>query len=183
MGDVPWEPGVRKISLKSVNVETVYESFRTIGCRSKSSSFSSSSNPDSNPEPNPDSNPDSSPGWSTTAIAEPRGIAYSRDVGLIVADAKNDVLLCVDVATGSATVWAGAVGDARCVDGALSDSAINSPCGVVAEDNTIFVVSPVDNTLRMVGDGASCAAYLEISRKWMDIAGVLVGERKCGILR
>ncbi len=104
-------------------------------------------------------------------MKSPRGICVTS-AGHVVA-AAQDVLWQVDPVTGVPTILAGKLGDARSVDGAAGYNALVQPHGVAAEGNTVFVVSPMEDTLRMNTSAVPMAWYLDSGRRQAKIAGLV----------
>ena len=100
----------------------------------------------------------------------PHGVCITRDLGVVVA--AGNVLWAVG-ANNCKTILAGKEDDPRSIDGKAGSNALCKPCGVAAEENTVFTVSPHDNALRMNTSGVPMANFLDCGRKQADTAGLL----------
>ena len=107
-------------------------------------------------------------------MKRPCGIGFKEDDNvLIVADPYDHVLMSVNPDTGYSDIWAGQSGIDKCVDGVALQSGFSSPVGIAMEVNSVFVVSPTNETLHIITSGEQQADFMDMGREFGEANGIV----------
>jgi sugar lactone lactonase YvrE len=86
---------------------------------------------------------------SAASFTNPSGIT-TDGTNLYVADAGNNTIRKIVIATGAVTTLAGTAGNAGSADGTGSAAGFNSPAGITTDGTNLYVADSVNNTIRKI---------------------------------